>query len=394
MITPDEINKKTLKLWDHGTVLRAALQDESLFPWQICFRKPGAKQQLEEFPAIRHWIQTLKAHSKEQKKAGYNILYKTITHRQLGKQQLPYRIEFSSQDNFLHSIGKTSEFRLLLKIANQSTEQFPLLHDWIADHPRLFMQHITNWEALLSVCHYFVANPQHDYYLRELEIADVDSKFIEKNKKILTRLLDLLLQDDAIDKTITGIRQHGFERRYGLKFEQPLIRLRLLDQTLYPAASISDISLPLSQLANWHIPCKQVFITENKVNGLSFPERPESIVIFGLGYGIDSLRDLPWLQHCNIYYWGDIDTHGFSILSRLRASYPETIALMMDASTLQKHETLCVTEPKQSRCKNTLKHLNKPEQTIYQQLQNSHQRLEQERLPMAYVIKSIRNHSV
>ncbi len=389
MISPDEIRKKSLKLWNSGTVLRAALRQESLFPWQISFRKPSAKQQLEEFPTIRQWIQKLKTHSKEQKTAAYSILYKTMVHRQLGEQQLPYRIEFKSQDDLLDSIGKTSEFKLLLKTARQSTEQFPLLHDWIINHPHVFMKYIASWKSLLSVCHYFITNPQHNCYLRELEIAKIDSKFIEQNKKILTVLLDLLLPEEAIDKSITGLKQHGFERRYGVKFDQPLIRLRLLDQSLYPASGISDISLPLSQLADWKIPCDRVFITENKINGLSLPETPRSIVIFGLGYGIDTLAELPWLKYCAIYYWGDIDTHGMSILSRLRSHFPNTIALMMDVQTLQQHEALCVTEPKSSRCKNILRHLSATEQTLYQELQHSHQRLEQERLPMTYVTKSI-----
>ena len=199
----------------------------------------------------------------------------------------------------------------------------------------------------------------------------------------------MLLPEEAIDKSITGLKQHGFERRYGLKFDQSLIRLRILDQSLCPASGISDISLPLSQLADWQIPCNRVFITENKINGLSFPQAPGSIVIFGLGYGIDSLAELPWLQQCKIHYWGDIDTHGLSILSRLRAYFPNTIALMMNAQTLQKHTSLCVTEPKSSRCKNSLKYLKKSEQELYQQLQHSHQRLEQERLPMAYIIQCI-----
>jgi hypothetical protein len=36
-------------------------------------------------------------------------------------------------------------------------------------------------------------------------------------------------------------------------------------------------------------------------------------------------------------YWGGIDTHGFAILDRLRASIPGAALLLMDENTLQAH---------------------------------------------------------
>jgi hypothetical protein len=161
--------------------------------------------------------------------------------------------------------------------------------------------------------------------------------------------------------------------------------LRLLDRQLYPIDAISDISLPLSHLAQWKIPCQRLFITENKVNGLSFPAMENSVVIFGLGYGINQLATIPWLSCCEIYYWGDIDTHGFSILSRLRHHYPKVRSLMMDEKTLQKHVNLCVTEPINARCTHQLQFLNTAEQQLYLKLQQNNYRLEQERLPMHYI---------
>ena len=114
-----------------------------------------------------------------------------------------------------------------------------------------------------------------------------------------------------------------------------------------------------------------------------------SVVIFGLGYGVDSLAHIPWLKDCRLFYWGDIDSHGFGILSRLRHYFPAVTALMMDEQSLRLHEHLCVTEPKNARCQSALTGLNDAEQQLYQQLQQSHQRLEQERLPMGYVMQCL-----
>ncbi len=390
MITPKKIQQKSLKLWESGRILQAVLKNEPLFPWHIRFRKPNAQQQLDDFTKIRNWVVNLKKHSNESGNISYAIDYKTSNHRQLGAQQLPSLIVFESRDDCLHSIGKHHEFEVLLKIVHNSCNQYPALHDWIIDKPRLFMKHQTTWCKLLSVCDYFMQNPRPNCYLRELEIESVDTKFIEKNKLILMELLDLLLPATAIDESATGTKQHGFERRYGLKYEEPVIRLRLLDKSLQPHPAMSDISLPLSQLCNWDIKCWRVFITENKINGLSFPQMQDSLVIFGLGYGVDSLAKIPWLSKCEIYYWGDIDSHGFSILSRLRRYFPKARALMMDENTLAQYQSLCVEEPLNAQCKNQLSYLTEVEQRLYQKLQKSHQRLEQERIPMSYVMQRLK----
>ena len=49
-----------------------------------------------------------------------------------------------------------------------------------------------------------------------------------------------------------------------------------------------------------------------------FPQSPDVLAIFGGGYAIDLLPALPWIANQPLHYWGDLDTHGFAILSRLR----------------------------------------------------------------------------
>ncbi|MCK5917948.1 MAG: hypothetical protein KAG34_05965 [Cocleimonas sp.] len=388
MITPAQIQKKAKNLWNSGRILKSTLNQESLFPWIITFRKPNAQQQVDDFSAVRQWVSHLKSHAKTNN-GGYEIEYKSINHRQLGTQQLPTKIVFTSQEDLLRYLGKLRQFNALLTMAQQTGLNFPVLKDWLADNPRRFIKYFSIWSELLSVCNYLIAHPYPNCYLRELEISGVDTKFIEINKVILAELLDQLLPANTIDHQVISLKQHGFERRYGFRFEQPLIRLRLLDKLLYPVPNISDISLPVSQLAQWKIPCQRVFITENKINGLSFPKMENSLVIFGLGYGINQLAKVTWLSSCEIYYWGDIDTHGFSILSNLRHYYPNVHSLMMDEVTQQQYSDLCVTEPDNSRCDYKLEYLTNTEQQLYQQLKISHQRLEQERLPMRYIKKQL-----
>src|SRR5690606_28937547 len=136
----------------------------------------------------------------------------------------------------------------------------------------------------------------------------------------------------------------NFAVRYGLRQEAPLIRFRILDPDLY-IAGLSDLAVLPREFAGLQLGARRVFITENRINGLAFPAFPQSLVIFGLGYGIDRLADIPWLKEVDVWYWGDIDTHGFGILNRLRAALPGVRSFLMDRETLLSHRELWVQEP-------------------------------------------------
>ena len=111
--------------------------------------------------------------------------------------------------------------------------------------------------------------------------------------------------------------------------------------------------------------------------------------IFGLGYGLERLADVAWLERTEVWYCGDIDTHGFAILNRLRRYLPHARSFLMDRATLDMHRSLCVQEPAAQRFTGLLQHLNEPEQTLYQALRDDtlgpRLRLEQERISYAWL---------
>lgn len=81
------------------------------------------------------------------------------------------------------------------------------------------------WEYLLKVCHYFIANSAPDMYIREFSIK-VHTKFIEENIPILTSLLDFLIGYYG------NTNEKDFRKRFNLKYDQPLLRIRILDDEL------------------------------------------------------------------------------------------------------------------------------------------------------------------
>lgn len=380
MITPQDIRSKALRHWSSYAYHRLCLSGT---PWQafdIPFGKPGGRELLNDFANIRNSLHELQASAKATLGYGYRIDFEPVAHRQLGEQHLPSRIYFETEQDFLRFIGKLREATQFKQLAQQTFERHPVLAEVLHDKPRWLLDNLEVWNKLLSVADWFIAHPRPDIFIRQIDLPGIDSKFIEQHKTQLTILLDALLPPSTIEH-----EAKSFERCYGLRFDQHLIRFRLLDLSI-AVSGLTDITLPLAEFCRLELPLKYVFITENKVNGLAFPDFPESMVIFSLGYGVGSLAEADWLKTKRIVYWGDLDTHGFEMLSRLREIFPHVESMLMDNATLVMNRTLCVTEA--SPVKYFPPFLSDTEHSTFNALLSPSGialRLEQERIPFGQI---------
>ncbi|MDT8385735.1 MAG: DUF3375 family protein [Gammaproteobacteria bacterium] len=98
-----------------------------------------------------------------------------------------------------------------------------------------------------------------------------------------------------------------------------------------------------------------------------------------------------WLASVAIFYWGDIDTHGFAILDQLRGKFPHVRSLLMDERTLMAHREFWGME--KSPGTRELHRLDADEQDLYQALihhqHQPHLRLEQERIQFDVVLATL-----
>ncbi len=164
-----------------------------------------------------------------------------------------------------------------------------------------------------------------------------------------------------------------------------------LDWALFSTESDHDITVTQATFARLELPVTRVFITENEINFLAFPDVPEAMVIFGAGYGFENLASVEWLRNRVIHYWGDIDTHGFAILNQLRGFFPQAASLLMDRETLMEHQALWGVEPSPET--GALIRLTAEESALYDQLGRdelgSHLRLEQERIGFEWLVGAL-----
>ena len=379
----ETLRKKISRLYESGELFRSFIEGESLFPFLFKLKTPTQK-------ALREAMLTLSKEVKALESLRLVVHYQEFDFKSMGRQRLPKSVEIESQEKFLKFLGKEREFEEFVESYREAINNFSSLKTLFQAKPKLLLQNRTKIKELLAICNFFVANPNPNIYIRELSIEGVDTKFIQNNRAVVDSFLERVLEEGSYDKERTKLSESGFEKKYGLKYELPLVRFRILDSALY-IEGLSDFSLTTEEFASLNLACEHIFIVENKITMLSFLDVKNAIVIFGNGYGAGCIKNAKWLESKNIYYWGDIDLDGFAILSQVRGYFSQTESLLMDSATLERFQELAVVSIE--RDERELAHLNEAEKILYERLVSDYYgenfRLEQERIPFSYVEEQV-----
>lgn len=381
--TPGELVEQVFRLWERGELLRADALGEPLFPRALRLKRPGSKELGAQFGEVQRWVRSLQAGAEVH---GYVIEWEAIEHRQLGANQVPARVVVPTMEAALRLVKKEREAARYRAWRTQVVETFPVLADWTATKPMKVLEVGDAWSGLLAVLRWFVANPRSGLYRRQLDIGGVDTKFIERHSTVLRELLEQVLPGEQVSQEPGA----SFDRRFGLREKPALVRFRILDEGLH-LQGLSDLTVPIAELARLHLAVDEVLITENEVNGLALLPRPRALVVFGQGYAVERLAEVPWLASRRLLYWGDLDTHGFEMLDRFRAHFPAAESLLMDRETLLAHRALWAEETTQVTGR--LERLTAPEALLHGELvRGTHGprvRLEQERIAFGWVQRAL-----
>jgi hypothetical protein len=388
--TAEAIAERVAASWRRGEILAARIRGAQLFPMRLRLKVPTSREVTDRFGEVLDWARALDRASRASRGYGFDLERELRSNRVQGTNALPVAAVIPTEADALRLINCSAAAARFEALADETLARFPELREWLARRPLAALEHSASWPAVLAVLAWFKAHPRPRLYLRQLDIPGVDTKFIEMHRPLLSELLDLVLPSACVDASATGTK--GFARRFGLRSPPPLVRFRLLDPRLY-IHGMSDISLPPKQFAALELSAARVFITENVTNGLAFPDCSGSVVVFGLGYGLDRLSEVDWLRRVETHYWGDIDTHGFGMLNRLRAALPEARSFLMDGATLEMHRKLWVTEPAELRYAGDTSRLTSAERELFDNLRSDvlgeRVRLEQERIGFGWIERAL-----
>lgn len=382
MLSPADIRRKAQRRY--LDFLRAVVRGEEaeFFPLDIPGSKGSTRQNFEQlYPAL----QALLSQAKQQTGSGYSVETHTVNTRHAGAMTMPRRVYFAEEGDFLAFLGKKTEATRFREALAQTREQAPELLPWLEAKPQKLLDALPIWPDVLKVLADFRAHPRPGCFLRELPIA-VHTKFIEQHQRLIDEVLSTVLPATHFEA-----EESHFARRYGLRYDEPLLRLRPLADSVLPELPtyLRDLSLPISQANALTVSAQRIFIVENKQTFLAFPQVKNGLAIWGKGFAVELLRKLYWLREPEIWFWGDLDAQGFQMLHQLRSYFPQTQSLLMDESTFEAFSEFSVAVAPPTPMQ--LPQLTEAEQAMYQRLLSTLKgnRLEQEHISQSWVLQAL-----
>lgn len=372
--------------FERGEFLAAFAAGRTFEPLGIPLRGPSATELSTDLAAARAWVQGWE----QRRSPALRLEYKEIGGRVIGTNRVPARVWIDGYEALWAVLGVSAQADHFTRLREHAESRSPALAAWCTANPLRTLANAEAWERLVATTMWVGERWRPGLYVRQIDVPSVDTKFVETHRGILTELLAAHLPAERIDQDAPPsdfAARHRFTRR------PDLVRIRALGAGTGLPAGFSDISVRVAELAQTPLSASRAFVVENEINFLAFPAVPAAIAIWGGGYAVDRLAPLTWLRERELVYWGDIDTHGFAILSRMRSRFPATQSMLMDRATLLAHRDHWVREPRPTRA--ALPFLTPSEAALYEELQDAVHgpavRLEQERIRFYAVEATLRH---
>ncbi|RMG51403.1 MAG: DUF3322 and DUF2220 domain-containing protein [Gammaproteobacteria bacterium] len=359
----------------------AWLQGEGEWPLRLPLGVPTEREAQQHLERVHQWVEAWNRWP-----GPGRIEWAERRWSSLGRQQVPERITFDSPLEAMSACGLEAAWRTAEERLARIRQHWPTLashavRNWtvLAEWPE------NDFERLWRLLDWLLAHPDSGLLIRQLPVPGVDGKWLEGHRRVVTDWLARLQG------------REGGEDLYalaGLRRLPVRLRMRILDADLRrKLGGLGDIEAPVEDIAALDLPLSCVFIVENLQTGLAFGDLPGTIVFMKQGYAVEPFAEITWLRKLPVYYWGDLDTNGLAILSRLRTRLPGVRSLLMDEKTLLDHRPLWGHEPRPAQAK-ILPGLTEEESELYRGLRENRWgpgvRLEQERIDWDYAWQRIR----
>ena len=296
----------------------------------------------------------------------------------VGRQSLPVRLRLNSADEIAAFVGTEVEKEWLVYkersgiVRGRLGDSFAVRSTLKSKLSQLARFDAAEFETVVRVVEWLRDNHLQPLRPRQLPIRGVDSKWFSAHRGLVVALLKSIGHKEAV--TILDA--------------EPRAKMRMLDSALKPWG-LSYVEAPLSQLSQLPISPQLAFVFENLETVLAMPEWPGAVAIHGNGYFVNAVQRFEWLRKAHVIYWGDLDSHGFAILSILRAYLPNVESVLMDEATLLAHRDMWVIEEKPKR--GPIARLNSAEKRALERVRlDGDIRLEQERIPWELALSQLR----
>ncbi len=363
MKSPAEISKKLARQWQSADQREQRLLTDINWPLRMAIGKPTAEQFKHSSVLVRNHVQRWR-----EEKIG------TVEW-----QAVKYQAASTMVDIPTHWGLQTADEWVAACDDKQISREFKRLSDIIsrvdAAFHRLLVRQRSLWqqidpEEVLQCCRLaLLLKPgiAAGRPLRALSLANIDSKFIENHRSLLSKLLNICYRGTLEDASLEDFLGAAEDNEHWLLVVP-------LSTGLFP---FQQLRLRASELAQLSLPGSHLLIVENEQCRHQLPKLDNTIAILGAGLNLSWLAN-PHFKNRQLAYWGDIDSWGLKMLSIARGIQPHLSPLLMDKDSFDRYQQYAVAEPQNAGDK-IPESLTDREVSLYQYLLTKEKgRLEQE----------------
>ncbi|MGW4888156.1 Wadjet anti-phage system protein JetD domain-containing protein [Streptomyces murinus] len=333
--TPRDVTARLRKRFDNGIYLSELAENTAWEPLNVPLTGPKPDEITRHFDAALAWAESWSARAHPR----LRIERRPIGGRRVGFNDIPARVWIDRREDLWSLLGVTGVVDRFLALLASARAALPLLAAWMSAHPMKVVKLEADWPRLQATLDWIINYQGPAVYVRQIDIPGVDTKFIEQHRAVLTVLLENCLPADRVDQEAP---RTDFAARFRFLRKPSYLRFRLLGGLTL--AGFSELMVRTDEFTAPPSGITTVYVVENETTYLAFPPQSNSMVIHGGGYAVTRLTNLAWLGGMRLIYWGDVDTHGFAILHRLRRAFPHTESVLMDRDVLMSHRDQWVNE--------------------------------------------------
>jgi len=410
LLPEDVLNLLKVKYWQNPRKLKSLLQSEHSFPLIVPLKPPRGNAAIRNISHLQKFVSYWKGFSQDFSldRSGSNskscsVNWEKRNFRSLAEQDIPTHLAILDIGSLAFLLGPDEERQLqswLSKIRytfesfslpSSSLQASSYAVNWNHKLFQALIDHLEtldsfeqgDLELLVRLIPQLNKGMGQGCYLRALPVSFVDTKFIEKNLRIIESVVTALVDRSTKEAGLMSWLDCT---------EKPkdwLLVKPLCEETRALLGGLPLLRLSSNTLQDFELPAKNILVIENEQSCLALSDVPNTIAISGGGKNVSWMK-ADWLTEKNVGYWGDIDSEGLAILSDARSKLSSITPLMMDELTVKTFAERMVPEP-DSVSRDPVA-LTEEELALFNGLradQYAAKRLEQERLPMEYVAQNI-----
>lgn len=322
MYSPEELRKKLARQWDNPKLRAERLLLSGSWPLCLSIGKPSARIFAEQAQCVLQHVQLWR------QVAVGRVEWEEVSYRASdGPVSMPLRWILNGPSEWINASADpvmSREFRLLEKVIEHVD---PIFHPLLVSHRSLWRhkdpQDIIS--AARLACR-LAPGCAKGLPLRLLSGQGVDTKFIENNISLLTRLLDVRFSGEVSEQGLTTFLG-AFDESSHWVLVVPL------SPGLLP---FKKCRVTTAELAETTLAASRVLVVENEQCLHQLPALADTIAILGCGLDVQWLSSSV-LDEKHIAYWGDMDSWGLLMLARARRCRPTLDVLLMNRALFEQY---------------------------------------------------------